>query len=233
VKLPHLEINLKKIHHNAKSLKQRLNLKNISIIGITKLILGNPTIAKTLVQAGISYLGDSRIENIIRMREAGINAHFILIRNPSLNDIAVVVKNADISLNSELSTIEKLSEESIRHKKKHGIILMVEMGDLREGIMPKDLEDMVRQVLKLKGVELQGIGTNLKCFAGVIPDENNMNEFSEIVNKIQNKFGIKLTYEKKLLVIARLNKLLKTLGFKSFNEYYRSILKDKTGNLIE
>ena len=71
---------------------------------------------------------------------------------------------------------------------------MVEMGDLREGIMPKDLEDIVRQVLKLKGVELQGIGTNLKCFAGVIPDENNMNEFSEIVDEIQNKLGIKLKF---------------------------------------
>ena len=55
-------------------------------MGITKLILGNPTIAKTLVQAGISYLGDSRIENIIRMREAGINAHFILIRSPALSE---------------------------------------------------------------------------------------------------------------------------------------------------
>lgn len=194
MKLPHLEINLKKIHHNAKSLKKILNLKNISIIGITKLILGNPTIAKTLVQAGISYLGDSRIENIIRMREAGVNAHFILIRNPSLNDIPLVIKNADISLNSELSTIKELSKESIRQKKKHGVIIMVEMGDLREGIMPKDLEDIVRQVLKLKGLELQGIGTNLKCFAGVIPDENNMNEFSEIVEEIQNKLGIKLKF---------------------------------------
>ena len=189
--MPHLEINLKKIHHNAKSLKQILNLKNISIMGITKLILGNPTIAKTLVQAGISYLGDSRIENIIRMREAGINAHFVLIRNPSLSEIPLVVKNADISLNSELITINKLSEVSIQEKKTHGVILMVEMGDLREGIMPKDLEYMVKQVLNLKGVELLGIGTNLKCFAGVIPDENNMKKFSEIAENIQNKLGIK------------------------------------------
>jgi predicted amino acid racemase len=192
--LPYLEINLKKIHHNAKALKGALNSKSISIMGITKVILGNPTIAKRIVQAGISYLGDSRIENIIRMREEGVNAHFVLIRNPSLKEIPSVIKDSDISLNTELFIIKKLSEESIRQNKKHGIILMVEMGDLREGIMPKNLENIVDHVLKLKGVELRGIGTNLKCFAGVIPDEKNMKAFSEIAERIQDKKGINFEF---------------------------------------
>lgn len=192
--MPYLEIDLKKIQHNAKTLKETLDSKNISIIGVTKVTLGNPTIAKTLVQAGINYLGDSRIGNIIRMREAGVNAKFVLIRNPSLDEIPLVIRYADISLNTELKTIEKLSEESIQQGKKHGVILMVEMGDLREGIMPKDLENIVEKVLKLNNIELLGIGTNLKCFAGVIPDENNMKEFSEIAGKLQKKFGLKLQF---------------------------------------
>lgn len=71
---------------------------------------------------------------------------------------------------------------------------MVEMGDLREGIMPKDLESIVRDVLKLNNIELLGVGTNLKCFAGVIPDEKNMKEFSEIAAKIQEKFGLNFQF---------------------------------------
>lgn len=192
--MPYLEINLKKIFHNAKNLKKNFESKKISIIGITKVTLGNPDIAKTFVQAGISYLGDSRIKNIIRMREAGVPAQFILIRNPALSEIPLVVKNANISLNSELEIIKKLSKESILQKKKHGIILMVEMGDLREGILVEDLEGITKEVLKLKGIELLGIGTNLKCFAGVIPDENNMKAFSEIAMKIQNNMEIKLNF---------------------------------------
>jgi predicted amino acid racemase len=156
--------------------------------------LGNPRIAKTLIQAGIEYIGDSRIENIIRMTNAGISAKFILIRNPALSEIPIVVNYADISLNTELITIKMLSEEALQQNKKHGIILMVEMGDLREGIMPKDLEFIVEQVLKLKGIELLGIGTNLKCYAGVIPDDKNMKEFSDIVENIQEKYGIKLKF---------------------------------------
>jgi len=192
--MPYLEIDLKKILHNAKILKQALDSKKISIIGITKVTLGNPTIAKTLVQAGINYLGDSRIGNIMRMRNAGVDANFVLIRNPSLSELPLVIKYADISLNSELQTIEKLSEEALQQDKNHGVILMVEMGDLREGIMPKDLENVVRNVLKLKNIELLGIGTNLKCFAGVLPNENNMNEFSEIAGKLQEKFELNFQF---------------------------------------
>ncbi len=192
--MPYLEIDLKKILHNAKTLKQALDSKKISIIGITKVTLGNPTIAKTLVQAGINYLGDSRIGNIMRMRNAGVDANFVLIRNPSLSELPLVIKYADISLNSELQTIEKLSEEALQQDKNHGVILMVEMGDLREGIMPKDLENIVGDVLKLKNIELLGIGTNLKCFAGVLPSENNMNEFSEIAGKLQEKFELNFQF---------------------------------------
>ena len=192
--MPYLEIDLKKVLHNAKTLKQALDSKKISIIGITKVTLGNPTIAKTLVQAGINYLGDSRIGNIMRMRNAGVDANFMLIRNPSLSELPLVIKYADISLNSELQTIEKLSEEALQQDKNHGVILMVEMGDLREGIMPKDLENVVRNVLKLKNIELLGIGTNLKCFAGVLPNENNMNEFSEIAGKLQEKFELNFQF---------------------------------------
>ena len=76
---------------------------------------------------------------------------------------------------------------------------MVEMGDLREGIMPKNLEKIVGDVLKLKNIELVGIGTNLKCFAGVLPTEENMNEFSEIVGKIQEKFGLDFQFISRLL----------------------------------
>jgi predicted amino acid racemase len=71
---------------------------------------------------------------------------------------------------------------------------MVEMGDLREGIMPKDLEDIIENVLKLENIELLGIGTNLKCFAGVIPDEENMKAFSEIAMKLQEKFGLNFQF---------------------------------------
>jgi len=174
-------------------LKQLLSSKKISIIGITKGVLGDPEIANTMVKAGILFLGDSRIENIIKMRNANISAKFILIRNPTLKEIPLIVSHTEISLNSELEVIQKLSDEAIRQNKVHGIILMVEMGDLREGIIPEDLTGLINNIIKLDSIKIRGIGTNLKCFGGVIPDEEKMTQFSKIAENIQK--SMKLNFE--------------------------------------
>ena len=191
---PRIEINLEKIAHNAKALKDLYGSKGIDVIGVTKVVCGNPYIANALVTSGIGTLADSRIENIRRMRNAGVGAQFLLSRTPSLSQAEAVVKYADISLNTELSVIERLSTYAIDYDKPHKIILMVELGDLREGLMPSDLDDTVTQVLELKGITLVGIGTNLACFGGVKPDEATMGYLSSLANDIEDTFGLTLEY---------------------------------------
>jgi predicted amino acid racemase len=191
---PRIEIDLGKIVHNAKILRALYASKGIDIIGVTKVVSGNPLIAKALIQSGIKILADSRIKNIKKMRNAGIEAQFLLLRTPLLSQVSDVVKHADISLNSELLVIEKLSSYAIKLKRSHKIILMVELGDLREGLMPAVLESTIQKILKLKGVELVGIGTNLACFGGIAPDEKNMKNLSDIADNIERKFKLKLTF---------------------------------------
>ena len=191
---PCLEINLKKIEHNAKSLVNFFAQQNVSIMGVTKVVLGEPKIARALIKGGIKYIADSRIENIKKMKKNNINAQFVLIRVPSISEIPLVVQFADYSLNSELRIIKMLSEEAFKQKKVHKIILMIDMGDLREGINLSRIDYYVEKILKLKNIQLDGIGTNWKCFRGIIPTEENMNYFSEIVKRIKNKFGINFTF---------------------------------------
>ena len=191
---PRIEINLEKIAHNAKALIELYGSKGIDVIGVKKVVCGNPDIAKALVKSGIRTLADSRIENIRRMRNAGVHAQFLLSRTPGLSQAEAVVKYTDISLNTELAVIERLSTCAIDYDRRHRIILMVELGDLREGLMPSDLDNTVNQVLKLKGIKLVGIGSNLACFGGVKPDEDKMGYLSSIANDIEEKFGLTLEY---------------------------------------
>jgi len=191
---PRVEMNLEKIAHNAKALVELYGSKGIDVIGVTKVVCGNPYIAKALLKSGIRVLADSRIENIKRMRNAGVKAQFLLLRTPSLSQGDAVVKYADISLNSELSVIEKLAAYAVEYDKPHKIILMVELGDLREGLMPTDMENTVEQVLKMDGIILAGIGSNLACFGGIKPDQDKMASLSSIANDIENKFGLSLEY---------------------------------------
>ena len=190
--VPRLEIELKKIGHNVKELRDLFGYKGISITAVTKAVLGSPEIANTLVEGGINSIGDSRIANISKMRKAGIVAQFILIRTPMVSEAEDVVRYADISLNSEISVMKQLSKYAVEQGKNHKVVLMVEMGDLREGIMPSDLEKTVEETICLENISLVGIGTNLACYGGIKPNDEKMQRLSSIANDIQNRYGIKL-----------------------------------------
>ena len=189
---PRLEIDLEKIHHNASTLVKRLRIRGISVTGVTKAILGSPEIAGVFLQAGVQAIGDSRIENIEALRRAGIVAPMTLIRSPMMSQVERVVTHADVSFNTELDVIRKLSDAAHGAGRTHGIVLMIELGDLREGIMPGDLLNTVRETLHCRNIVLKGIGTNLACRSGVAPDAGNMAELSTLAESIDATFGLTL-----------------------------------------
>lgn len=186
---PRLEIDLDKIRHNARVLVDRLGARGISVWGVTKAMPGLPDIARALLSAGESGLADSRIENIKSLRLASVNADMALVRSPMISQAALVVGNADMSLNTELDVIPEHSKAAYAMGRRHGILLMVELGDLREGILPRDLDDAVRQVLGFPKITLEGIGTNLAYRCGVVPDAENMAELSGLADAIDATFG--------------------------------------------
>jgi len=189
--VPRIEIDLDKLAHNARKLTALYGSKGICVTAVTKGVCGSPRIASALLNSGIRSFGDSRIANIQKMREAGLDAQFILIRSPMPSEVERVVEFADVSLNTEISVIRLLAREASKRDKIHRIILMIELGDLREGILPSDVEPMVAEVIGLRGVKLIGIGTNLACLGGVRPTEANMQELSAIVGNLQQQYGIK------------------------------------------
>lgn len=194
---PRLEIDLDKIEQNARELVHRFAQRGISVTGVTKAALGSIEIAHTLLKAGVIGLGDSRIENIKAMYSQAQgtsfqNASMTLIRSPMLSQVEQVIRYATVSCNTELKVIQALSAEAQKQGRLHQVVLMVELGDLREGIMPDDLVDFVREVLLLTNITLKGIGTNLACRSGVSPDAHNMAQLSELADLIETKFQINL-----------------------------------------
>jgi predicted amino acid racemase len=126
------------------------------------------------------------------MRAAGLDAQFVLIRSPMLSQVERVVQWADVSLNTELCVIRRLGQCAARRGIEHSVVLMVELGDLREGIMPADIERTVDQVIDIEGIRLVGIGTNLACFGAIRPTRAKMQKLAAIARRIQREFGLKL-----------------------------------------
>jgi len=191
---PRIEIDLDKISYNASLLKKWYGKKGIEVTGVIKGVAGSVPVAKALYLSGINNLADSKIANIRKMKEAHIPATYILLRSPALSEVVDTVSYADISMNTELEIIRALDQEAKRQRKVHSIIIMVEMGDLREGILPKDLPAFLHAVLNLKGVRVVGIGTNFACYGGIIPTPKKMQEFSELVKSMVDKFQLELTF---------------------------------------
>lgn len=189
---PRLEIDIGKIEHNARSLVSQLGERGISVTGVTKVTLGSPAIAEVMRRAGVKGIGDSRIANIRKMVNARVNSTFVLTRLPLLSEVDDVVNYADISFNSERDVIAQLSISARLAERQHGVMLMVEMGDLREGLMPKDLADAARMVLDSPNLFLRGIGCNLACYGGIAPDAQNMGALTGYATELEKAVGVSL-----------------------------------------
>jgi len=192
VTAPRLEIDLTRIAHNARSLTSRLAHRGIEVTGATKAALGSPELGLALVGAGVLTLGDSRIENLERLRRADVPATLALLRSPMLSQLDRVVRHADLSFNTEPEVVAGLSAAARDQATTHGVVLMVELGDLREGILPADLADAVREILRQPNLTLEGLGTNLACRSGIVPDAAKMADLSALVTAIEATFGIQL-----------------------------------------
>ncbi len=190
---PRLTVDLAKITHNAGVLVSRLGAQGIGVTAVTKACLGSAAVAKAMRLGGVAGLADSRIENLRTLREASVAGPMTLIRSPMLSQVEDVVRYADTSLNSEPTVLAALSAAAVAQDRSHAVVLMVELGDLREGILPDDLLAVVRQTLLLPNLVLAGLGTNLACQSGVEPDHHNMAELSRLTDLVEAACGISLT----------------------------------------
>jgi predicted amino acid racemase len=132
------------------------------------------------------------LKNIQRLKENGIDNGLMLLRIPALSTVSEVVASTSISLNSELNVLKEISTEAQRQGKSHKVILMVELGDLREGIMPDELMGFVEQASSLPAINIIGLGSNLACFAGVVPSEENMQQLVASADEVETRFGLQL-----------------------------------------
>ena len=189
--MPRIEISLSQIRDNARILSALYGQKGISLMGVSKAVLGEPSIIEAMIQGGVRFIADSRIENIQKMKDAGILTQFVLLRT-ALSQAESVIKSVDISLNTEIETLKKLSYYAKIYNKNHQVIVMVELGDLREGVLPGDLSQFIRKTLSLSHLKIVGIGCNLACYCGVKPDAKNMHQLSELVNIIEKEFQLRL-----------------------------------------
>ncbi|NNU76011.1 ornithine racemase Orr [Clostridium estertheticum] len=189
-KYPCMEVDLKKLTHNVKTILAMCNKKQIDVVAVTKVYCAQVHIVEAIIEAGVAMVGDSRILNLKKLKD--LNCKKMLLRIPMISEVSEVVKYSDCSLNSEIDTIEQLSKAAKELNKIHNIILMVDLGDLREGVLVDDVVSIVSKIVKLDNIKLIGLGTNVTCYGGVIPDSENLGKLTKLKIEMEKGFDLKL-----------------------------------------
>ena len=156
--------------HNYEFLDRLFKENSIKWGITTKLLCGTRSYLEEVINLGIKEVHDSRISNLKRIKEIDPQTMTVYIKPPPKDTIPDIVRYADASLNTELATLHELSDEAVNQGKIHKVIIMIEMGDLREGVMREELLDFYGKIFRLPGIEVIGLGTNLNCLHGVLPN---------------------------------------------------------------
>jgi predicted amino acid racemase len=188
---PCVEVDLEKITHNAKTILDLCNKKNIVVAAVTKVFCASNPIAEAMLRGGVTGFADARISNLKKLKD--LSSKKLMIRIPMISEASEVVRYSDTSLNSELATIRALNLAAKDLNKTHNILLMVDLGDLREGILIQDVATTVEEIIKLDNIKLIGLGTNLTCYGGVIPDRENLGKLIKLKLDLEKNFGLSLS----------------------------------------
>lgn len=194
--MAYVKLYRSELRHNYEYLDKLFKSNDIKWGITTKLMCGNRDFINEVIDLGVGEVHDSRISNLKVVKNIDPDTVTIYIKPPPKDTIPELIKYADISLNTELSTMHELSEEAVRQDKIHKVIIMIEMGDLREGVMRDDLVDFYEKVFRLPGLEVVGLGTNLNCLHGVMPDGD------KLIQLALYKQIIELRFKKKIPLVS-------------------------------
>ncbi|MBQ1470733.1 ornithine racemase Orr [Eubacterium sp. AB3007] len=196
---PKMVVNLKKLQQNLDAVAAITKDRGAcSLMIVTKGMCADPEMAKMIAaDPKVDYMADSRVKNIASYvdiaHEGGKKT--VLLRIPMHDELPEVVKYVDVCFISEISSIRLLDEEAGKVGKVQDIVLMIDLGDLREGIFFQNqelIDEAVDVIMGLEHVNLYGIAVNLTCYGAIIPKYDNLSQLVEIAGSIEERTGHKL-----------------------------------------
>lgn len=193
-----LVIKSDKIIQNVEKLNRILVKHNVKWSLVVKVLSGHKDFLRNLlfhpVVKQLHSVADSRLSGLKAIKEINPEIVTMYVKPPAIDIINSIVTYADISLNSSFRTIDALNTEAGKQGKKHRIIIMIELGELREGILREKVLDFYNRIFKLKHIEIEGIGSNLGCMYGVQPTYDKLLQLSLYKQLIEAKFNTSLPF---------------------------------------
>lgn len=190
---PVLEVHLDAMKTNAQILCGLCAANGISVAGVIKFSDGDLQVARAYAEGGCAQLAVSRAVHLKALKEAFPHQETLLTRSPTRGDMEAAARYADFILISDGDALKALNTEAVKHSTFPGIILMLDVGDLREGVdnIP-ELVALARLCESLPNLHLRGVGTNHACLNGVLPSRENLSYLVEGAEAVEQAIGRRL-----------------------------------------
>lgn len=189
---PQLVIDSAAVAENTARIAERCAARSLSVVGVTKGMSAQPDLARVMRASGCSWLADSRLSNIARLRQSGIEGPYLLLRIPMADEIDDLLELADVTLVSMTGTIDLLERACRRRSCEIASIAMIDLGDLREGFWPDEMGRLAEAYRSAPRVRCLGVGVNFGCFGGVLPTALNESRLVEVGAELERHLGYPL-----------------------------------------
>ena len=195
--MPELEINLDALAHNLRLVRHREQAWGFRFLPVLKMVASHPEIVAFLRRQGYGCHGIADMtEHLLYGQEPPARAGRVLINlapPDRTDDVVRLFERSSFSCEATFRALDAAARAAGLH---HEALLMVDIGDMREGIPQDEAPALLRAVAAASqraargpGAHVAGIGVNLGCLYGTCPDEENMARLETLAARAGDQLG--------------------------------------------
>jgi predicted amino acid racemase len=193
MRYPVMLVNRDKVLKNARTVAGMCGSAGIGVWGVTKGLAGDPRLAAIYMDGGFEGVADSRLRNLQKIKASGADMPLQLMRISMRSELQDLARVCDVSLQSEPEIIKGLDAICARAGVTRRVLLMIDVGDLREGFWPRELPHAAEYFGGLSGgVRIAGVATNFACASGLLPSRENLERLVSYRDMLQDSLDYEL-----------------------------------------
>ena len=158
-----VEIDLTALRENVRAFLMQTGRELMAIVKANAYGHGAVPVARTAVQSGATWLGVSRIEEALELREAGIDTKILILGYTPPRKISTAIRNHVSIACWDRRQIDLISKFAVNNRIDAKAHLKVDTGMSRLGASYQSAESIAEYIIKKPGVEFEGLFTHYAC----------------------------------------------------------------------
>lgn len=186
--MAHLLVDKGKVSENYSRVLSRCGNARVSLLTVLKEGVARRQLLEHFFQAGLTRVGLAHYPAFPCSIPNGVEK--VLLYLTPWSDLEAVVCNYDMSLQSDPETLKRLADAAERVQKKHRVLLVVEVGDQREGSSIEEAYEMGMLIEKnhASSLDLYGIAANFACLNDCLPSSETLLQLAACKNGMEKSF---------------------------------------------